>query len=166
MPGQSLLTRLRRGLFYYIPAILWTLSTWLVQLATTTTTTTRSFSGSTTRQWDFRTALVIAIVRAVFNDPTPTSMLEQQVASFAPDEILPHAKMRVVKDRFMALRENNLAELMSDAVNELAGSAAGSLPKIEMETVAVPGEWVTDAVSPSNPVSEPLTYIYLHGGQF
>jgi hypothetical protein len=70
MPQPSLFARIRHVLLYYVPAITSPLIGYLFRLSPTSSV------------WDFRTAFMVCVVRAIFNDPTPKSMPEEQQAIF------------------------------------------------------------------------------------
>lgn len=167
MSKTSFLARCRHVLQYYVPAIAAPLVAYILRLSKTSSV------------WNFRTAVLVAIIRAIFNDPTPRSMLEEQQGSLvygpAPDT------MWVVADALSVPTDNNLLDVVSKAIVELANGPV-DVPETTLDTVK--GEWIGSRRGTANVHNKPATadhekfqrliadtssdlvFIFLHGGQF
>lgn len=157
------ISKLAHGVWYYAPSILQPLCEWLF-----------GFSETSSRR-DFRTTLMVSIVRALFNDPTRISMLEEQRASFSKGR--PDASLWIYGEVFPVSKDNNLAELVAGAIQQLSHEIT-TLSEVPAESVS--GEWIGHkkkeaATSPSEEqifsslvqdLHSDIVMIYLHGGQF
>lgn len=139
------------------------------------------FLSPTSSNCSFGTVLVVAIVRAIFNDPTPISMLDQQEES-VQDPGLP-GSFWVVPDEFAVSAENTVVKRLQEAI-----IATGNASKVDFERLKclpVRGEWIghqqgTDETPTLDPtlsakarfqrlmaeVNRNITVLFLHGGQF
>lgn len=168
MPQTSFLSRFRHVLFYYVPAVVAPLGAYVLRISDTSSV------------WGFRTAVLVTILRAIFNDPTPKSMLEEQRQSFVVNAPTPDT-LWVVEDILPAPKENNLLEVVSEVVKELATDAV-ALPQTTV--VPVSGEWIGSRREPGHgfgrtetnkeqnlrnlkaDTTSDFVFIFLHGGQF
>ena len=124
---------------------------------------------------------MVIVARAIFNDPTPVFMLQEQQASRVEPPIT--SSMWVSHDTFCLPAHCKLSEVLGRATAALASEAID----IPVATaVSVEGEWVGNRLDPcQNEQNEAIltpdeqTYdsllkdaksnavlIYLHGGQF
>ena len=169
MSPQTLLSRVYYALGYTIPAVVRPLLSHLLGFSQTSSV------------WDFRTALVVTIVRALFNDPLPVSMLEEQRSSIIEPEVA--GPMWISKDEFPVPDDNNVKHVVMAAVRDLGGQIDSDMAKVV--TRPVKGEWVAHRsgeegiIFDSHRLSEEQKYtclaeqahsdvvfLFLHGGQF
>ena len=162
MPSWSkFLRRMYLLVFYYIPRIFW----W----------TARHFAQTKNDDWlwSARRSFVVSVVRAIFNDTTPKAMLAEQTSSLVMDHNS-QSTMEVVTETFTVPSDNNLVQAMEKATYDLSES---SFTPTQIDLAPwVKGEWVTDRLSAKDTRREspedvqkggqPVTYLYLHGGQF
>lgn len=161
MSYRSQLLKLYTLCFYYIPNIVWWTAAHITQ------------SKNAEWLWTVKKAFVVAVVRTVFSDPTPKSMILEQRGSLASNgNSLP--TMDIVPERFTVPSDNNLSEIVERAIRDTSGSSY-TLTDVRLAPF-VEGEWVSD--KPLAPGSDRgstvfgkqngqnVTYLYLHGGQF
>lgn len=152
---------------YYVPAIAAPLAAYIFRLSETSSV------------WDFRTAVLVTIIRAIFNDPAPRSMLEEQQGSLVNGRV--SETMWVVEDALPVPTANNLLDVVYKAIVELADGPV-YVPETTLDSVN--GEWVGTRRDTSNAhtetamtdhenfqsliadTSSDLVFIFLHGGQF
>lgn len=133
----------------------------------------------TSSVWEFRTAVMVTIIRAIFNDPSPRSMLEEQRGSMVTAPV-PDTTW-VVEDVLPVPRANNLMEVVSKAITHLADGPV-VIPETTLDPVV--GEWVGsrresqvvhDKTATEShdkfrgfiaDTSSDLVFVFLHGGQF
>lgn len=170
MSRLSLLSRLGHAICYFVPAIFGPLLKWVFGI-----------SDDSRPLREFRTVFTVAIVKAIFNDPTPVSMLEQQQASLV--EVPPESSMWISQDTLSVPLNHNLSEVLRKSAVALANQKA-EIPEASAEPVD--GEWVghrnkshedrqDEQVFLSNEqayarlakdTNQEVVMIYLHGGQF
>jgi hypothetical protein len=152
MAKKELLSRIKHFVTYYVPAIANPLAAWWFGTSETSTV------------WSFRTAAMVSILRALFNDPTPISMSEFQQSSIARPKA--NDLTKVQEDTIEPPGSNNVIEVVTRAFHSLSATKL-ELPPTEVATVK--GEWLglqqqekyLCAAKQSHPV-----LVYLHGGQF
>lgn len=153
MARQGLLSRIQHAWSYYLPAIAKPFVAWFLG------------TSETSAMWDFRTALMVSIARAIFNDPTPVSMLDFQMASIV-DPIATDST-RVDQDTMIAPDNNNLIDVVTKAIAALSEPNT-STPSV-VDLAPVKGEWLGYQLSAdTNPVPahNDTVIVFLHGGQF
>jgi hypothetical protein len=120
--------------------------------------------------------MVISIVRSIFNDPAPVSMLKAQISSITEPTV--KGPMWISKDELRVPGENNLRDVVLAAVKELGTATEERLGAVVRP---VKGECFGHAKNgePEPDLSEEVkyqhlvddtrsrvTFIFLHGGQF
>lgn len=123
--------------------------------------------------WSAKKAFIVAVVRAIFNDPNPKSMLLEQRSSLV-NEHNSQPTMDVTPEIFTVPSDNNLSEIVGDAIRDMSESPS-TLNDVRLAPW-VEGEWVIDRPlttgsgreSPEwgKQNNQKVTYLYLHGGQF
>ncbi|KAJ9606606.1 hypothetical protein H2200_008614 [Cladophialophora chaetospira] len=167
---MALFSKLGHTVCYFVPAVVGPLLKWFFGI-----------SDDSRPLREFRTVFMTAIVKAVFNDPTPVSMREQQQASFVDPP--PDRSMWISQDTFSVPLNHNLSESLRKAAVALA-TQKFEIP--EASAVPVNGEWIghrnksqkygeVEQASLSDEetytrlskdTNEQMVIIYLHGGQF
>lgn len=134
---------------------------------------------TTSSVWEFRTAVMVTIIRAIFNDPSPRSMLEEQRGSMVNASV--PDTMWVVEDVLPVPKANDLLDVVSKAIEDLADGPV-AVPETTLDPVK--GEWVgsrresqlvqNKAATASHDkfqglvadTTSDLILVFLHGGQF
>ena len=166
---MALLHKLIHFLSYTVPAILGPIISHLFKRSPTTS------------HYDFSKFVVVAIIRALFNDPTPVSMLQQQQDSRKDPGV--KGKMWVVPDEFQPPEDTNVHTKVQDAIKSLGENISDDQPPTA-SIDSVHGEWVGYRSEVGDQEPEPAisaaekfrnlneeatkktTILYLHGGQF
>jgi hypothetical protein len=165
---MDLLIRLYNFFTYTIPALLWPLAAHVLGLSPTSS------------KCDFKTVLVVTIMRTLFNDPNPVSMLEQQRKSITHPEV--RGPIWVVEDEFPIPPQSDVKTALFQAIKALGPSTGIKDDQVEM--LPVSGEWVghREGVGKNEPdlplakarkfeyfmrdTKRKITVLFLHGGQF
>lgn len=153
MARRGLFSRIQHAWSYYVPAIAKPFVAWLVGISETSVI------------WDVRTALVAGIARAIFNDPTPVSMLESQKASIVDPNVT--ESTGVVQDTILAPDNNNLVDVVTKAIAALNESNTPTQSIVGLAPVR--GEWLGYQLSTDSnaaPAQNDTVIVFLHGGQF
>ena len=160
--------RLRKLLGYTLSAVLRPFLAHLLHLSPTSS------------RCDLRTAFVVSVVRAMFNDPSPVSMLEVQRESIEDPGV--HGPIWVVTDEFPPPPESDVKDALYRAIKALGHGKDALCGDVDLRPVS--GEWVGLRKGTGNNASEPgisdtekyerlmqetksnITILFMHGGQF
>lgn len=170
MEQSSFLSKLSHVICYYAPAIVMPLFTWFLGLSDDR----RPFT-------EAKTVILATVAKAIFNDPTPVSMLEEQQKSRR--EIPVGSSVWVYNETFSPLTDHDLSDTLLTAVTTLTNHKVNISKPI---AVPVKGEWVGHRNKPDSQdkvddrlmsdeeihnnlmqdTKSSAVLLYLHGGQF